>query len=302
MTSAFSISAIQKTFTENPQKKPEFFNAKDDLKIAYYSFVPENAKAVIVFYHSAATWSMPLYQAMAQETAKKYNMAVYLFDIRGHGNSEGPRGDAPNVNSVLNDVSSALAFVKSKYPSHFLMLAGHSSGVGLILNYLLYPHSKDTEVDGYVFLAPFLGSDSGTEIKKNENKFITKVKLLNFIVYGFTGGHLCAHRATIFFNNSDLRNLDNKILPSYSCTMASAIFPKNVKKIISNITKPCALFVGQEDEQFNPLKVVGFQKYFGNHVSVARIIAKTGHFSIILKAPDLFQEAWQSFMKDTEIS
>jgi acylglycerol lipase len=81
-------------------KQPLFIKASDGSKLAYYEYMPKSPKAIILFYHGAGFYSSALYQNFAKELAEKYSIGCYLFDIRGHGNSEGTRGDAPSINQV----------------------------------------------------------------------------------------------------------------------------------------------------------------------------------------------------------
>ena len=72
---------------------------------------------------------------MAEQLCQKYQIATYLFDIRGHGQSGGERGHTPYIHQVWDDISSAIIFLKQNYGDIPLYLGGHSSGAGLILNY-----------------------------------------------------------------------------------------------------------------------------------------------------------------------
>lgn len=64
-------------------------------------------------------------------------MAVISFDLRGHGHSEGPRGDIRHYEELLDDVDTALAALWGRYPESPTVLYGHSMGGGLVANYCL---------------------------------------------------------------------------------------------------------------------------------------------------------------------
>jgi acylglycerol lipase len=83
-----------------PVKSPEYIQASDGYNLAYYAFVPEAPKAMIIFYHGAGFYGSALYQYFAAQFAEKHNIGCYLFDIRGHDNSEGARGDTPSIKQV----------------------------------------------------------------------------------------------------------------------------------------------------------------------------------------------------------
>ena len=63
--------------------------------------------------------------------------------------------------------------------------------------------------------------------------------------------------------------------------------------------QPCALFVGDQDEQFIPEKVIAFGDYLSPSAkthSYAQLIAGASHLSIILEAPHLLAQALEKFV------
>src|SRR5690606_28297256 len=138
-------------------KKPNYIKSTDGINLAYYNFIPEAPDSILIFYHGGGAWSTRIYQYMAQQLCEHYNIGTYLFDIRGHGNSQGERGDAPSTEQVWQDISTAINFVSQKHKKSTVFLGGHSSGAGLILNYSGW--AKHQNVSGYLLIAPLLGSD-----------------------------------------------------------------------------------------------------------------------------------------------
>ncbi len=63
------------------------------------------------------------------EELKNYN--VVLYDLRGHGESEGMRGDVRDFDDYLKDIDSVSDFLASEYGMKKFFLFGHSMG-GLI--------------------------------------------------------------------------------------------------------------------------------------------------------------------------
>lgn len=128
MSQPFSITQVKIETANFECKQPSFLTSHDDIKLAYYAFVPENTKAAVIFYHGGGAWSMPMYQLMAREASERYAIAVYLFDIRGHGHSQGSRGDAPSPQHLWRDIDVAFDMVTKENSEMPIMLAGHSSG------------------------------------------------------------------------------------------------------------------------------------------------------------------------------
>lgn len=279
-------------------KKPQFLKASDGVKLAYYSFVPTAPKAVVIFYHGAGFYSSALYQSFAQQLVRE-NIGCYLFDIRGHGYSEGSRGDAPAVTQVWDDVTRAIDFVNKQHPETALYVGGHSSGAGMILNYSNYNHHQ--LVKGYVFITPYLGRNSGA-IKNHADQttsFIKSVSVWKFIVNALTGGFFCGHSPAVFFNYPQaLLTTDPKIVSSYSVTMTMATSPEDPKALFKALDKSFLLLVASDDEQFVPEKLIEYKKFATNEIqasSVAQIIPKATHLGSMLKSASLCADFVKSF-------
>lgn len=88
--------------------------------------------------------------------AKALLQAGYVLlapDLRGHGQSEGARGDAPSYAALLDDISALLAQAASRFPTTPCFLYGHSMGGNLVLNYAL---RHPEELAGVIATAPWL--------------------------------------------------------------------------------------------------------------------------------------------------
>ena len=271
-------------------KKPLFIKASDGINLAYYSYIPESPKAIVLFYHGAGFYSSALYQNFAKELANKHQIGCYLFDIRGHGNSQGDRGDASSINQVWDDVTTAINFVSTQHPELPLYLGGHSSGGGMVLNYSNYHHHP--LLKGYLFIAPYLGRNSDALQKHDDPaaSFVKSVRVWVFILYGISGGYFFAHTPAVYFNYPEklLKN-DPKIIDSYTVTMMAVTSPENPQELFAKIDKPFGLFAAENDEQFIAQKIIDYKKHAPTNVandSLAQIIGDTHHLDILLSAAD----------------
>lgn len=275
-------------------QSPAYIKSYDSCKLAYYAFVPESPKAMVIFYHGAGFYGSTLYQYFAQQLAK-HAIGCYLFDIRGHGNSEGDRGDGPSKCMILDDVRAAVDYVKKLYPDVPLYLGGHSSGAGLVLNYgehLRCSKKNHAKVAGYIFVAPYLGRNSGVfkEHTDPTTSFIKHVRSWVFIFNGLSGGHFFSHTPAVYFNYpKDLIKSDPKIVTSYTPTMTAATSPENPQELFRNLDKPFCLLVAADDEQFIAQKIVDYKNYVEADLlkkSDVQIMDNTKHLDILLSAAD----------------
>lgn len=281
----FSFKEVQ-GLVRNVQD-PEFIKSFDGIHLAYYSFVPKNPKAIVIFYHGSGLYINNMYQWVGRELKEKCNIGCYMVDIRGHGHSEGDRGDAPNPESVYKDVALVVDLVKSKFGDKPVFLCGHSSGAGLIINYAAQDLQKREK--GYMFLAPYLGPQSGTAIehKNIDESFIKSMRVWVYILGSIFPNSFVTHFKALFFNypESFLKD-DPLILQWYTYAMSSATTPYEIDSLLRKIDKPVGIYIGDKDEQFMPKKVLACAELINSEVD-ARIIHNAGHLSILLQAPSL---------------
>ncbi len=89
------------------------------------------------------------------EAFRDANMAVVAFDLRGHGESLGRRGDCAPREDVLEDVSGLIEWAERRYVGKKLVLYGHSMGGNIVLDYRGRGKLND-HPSAYVISAPWL--------------------------------------------------------------------------------------------------------------------------------------------------
>jgi pimeloyl-ACP methyl ester carboxylesterase len=269
--------------------RPEFVKASDGIDLAYYTKIPKSKPAAaLIFLHGGGAYSGAGYQNLAEGLMEKYGISVYLIDLRGHGNSGGPRGDSPSVQQVWEDLKLFVNYVGEKNPGIPLYLGGHSSGGGLVLNYLTW--DKKTKVDGYFFISPQFGYKSATA-RENTRSSFTTVRYWVFILSAISGGRLFGHTTAVYFNYPEkILASQPLMLQSITRHMSVSITPDAPQKQFSKIDKPFGLFIGEKDELFAPEKIVKYSDYSDKEIqmkSVSKIVENENHLSILLIAHEL---------------
>lgn len=256
------------------------YESYDKTKINYYRFTPKKpAIAKLIFLHGGGAHSKLGYFRFAQVLRDSFAIETILIDIRGHGLSEGKRGDSPQVNSVYKDIDVIIREERNGN-NQPIYLGGHSSGGGLILNYSSW--KKKEKVDGYLFISPELGYKSNTE-RENRIPFAT-VKVWKFVINGMTQGLLMQHSDVVFFNYPEKVLQENPlILTAITVNMSKALTPNKPKKQFEKITEPIGMFVGEQDELLDPNKVVEYANlpFVKNKKSVSKIFINQKHLSIL---------------------
>ncbi len=111
-----------------------FFNTWDGKKLFYRLWDAPRASKLVVCLHGA--FGHGEYFSLIADKLVPRDIAVAVFDYRGHGRSEGPQGDAPKYTHWYQDARAFLAFLQTKTRELHgqplpLFLLGESMGGGL---------------------------------------------------------------------------------------------------------------------------------------------------------------------------
>lgn len=278
----FSLKALQLAVNK-PLAPVEFVKASDGIALAFRAYVPPEPKAIVVFYHGAGAHSGLAYNHIGADLRDKFSIGVYTPDVRGHGFSQGERGDAPSKEQVWSDINTIINKVKSRYPTVPIFLGGHSAGAGLVLNYSSW--EQKSELDGYVFLAPYWGFRSETSHDDNHGYQFTTVKVSRFVLNSMSGGWLFTHAKAVHFHFPEWVLQQNpRIITFNTVTMSHAVTPHAPGKQLENLHR-VGLWIGRQDEAFDAQKVVDFtQRHYHSNVRDKTVILDdVTHFSILVE-------------------
>lgn len=113
--------------TTNCQPKIESVKTHDGLSLHLKKDVIKNPKAVLVISHGLASHS-GVFEAFSK-TMNENNIAVYRFDHRGHGKSDGR--DKIHIKSyfeMVEDLDIIIEKAKKENPNKPIFVLGHSMG------------------------------------------------------------------------------------------------------------------------------------------------------------------------------
>jgi len=105
------------------------------------------SRASILILHGITAYSGP-YGPMMAEQLSSAGYTVFGMDLRGHGLSDGSRGDYPSAQRLVKDLTETVALVKSK--SQKLLVLGHSLGV---LSAIIAANNSPGTIDGLVLVS-----------------------------------------------------------------------------------------------------------------------------------------------------
>jgi alpha-beta hydrolase superfamily lysophospholipase len=135
-------------------KHSEFkFKTFDGLQLFGQSWQPDDvqSRAVICLVHGLGE-HIGRYNYVADQITQA-GYTLLSFDLRGHGQSQGPRGHTPSYEALLNDINFFLNEVDKNFPELPHFLYGHSLGGNLVLNYVL---CRQSHLKGVIATDPWL--------------------------------------------------------------------------------------------------------------------------------------------------
>jgi alpha-beta hydrolase superfamily lysophospholipase len=254
--SAPALKDDQSPTTPSEPDPTGYLTATDGTQLAYFAVVPTNPIATLVFYHGSGANAGAGYLTFGRQVAEQFHVATYLFDMRGHGESGGRRGDAPSQDQMFADTQTAVDFVKHTHPHLPEYVGGHSAGAGLVLN---SEKRIDHEVAGYVFLAPDFGLHSGTELQSDASNFAT-ISHRALIADVVTNGLLDAHTYAVSFAYTQEQISRARMVSRYTTTMAVAQNAGDSATILAATHKPVGVWIGSDDEVFDAAKVLAWAR------------------------------------------
>lgn len=133
------------------QHSEGIFKTADGLNLFEQWRRPDRVKAVVVIMHGYGEHS-GRYTHVA-EYLICHGYAIYMFDLRGHGRSEGTRAFVSSFNSYLSDLTRFLDRVNEREEGRPVFLLGHSMG-GTIAALLTI--TQDLKVRGLILSGALL--------------------------------------------------------------------------------------------------------------------------------------------------
>jgi acylglycerol lipase len=122
------------------------FKGLGNLNLFYQCWLPvDEPKAILLVVHGLAEHSGRYSNLVNYFTLKGY--AVYGFDQRGHGKSDGVKGYVERFSYFVDDLDIFLRLVRSRHPDVKIFLVGHSIGGTIVTAYAIL---HQDEFDGLI--------------------------------------------------------------------------------------------------------------------------------------------------------
>jgi len=193
---------------------------------------PSN-KAVLIL-HGITAYSGP-YELFGKAISKAGFTAVGL-DLRGHGLSDGNRGDYPSKERLISDLVETIAYLRKQYST--LLIFGHSLGV---LNALIAKKNSTEKIDGLILLSAGITINPG--VYKSPS-ILQKLKILFSAIFR-------PSKPVINYYREGISGLDDPLFNfNYTLRFMRLVSFQNLD-FSEEIECPIILGVGEHDEIFS---------------------------------------------------
>jgi len=255
--SIFTIDDYERPIYARLISEPDsvsYFTSFDLTRLAYREILPSDFRTMLVFIHGTAAQSK-LYLPLA-DTLRRYGIATALLDLRGHGLSEGARGDAKNTTALARDIKLFLDTLRAKYPEKKIILGGHSLGAGACLKYLSFFYERQSlyrPPDGLVLMSGgFYPNPNRVRASRSKQGAFARVNpLQSFLLIPDILLDLHPKAVEVLLPNDSLvrEAVAKKLLTThYALTFFLAAFPIDVMEAYRQVKFPTLLVIGKDDE------------------------------------------------------
>ncbi len=294
-------SSEQSIFTIDDHERPiyarlisepdsvSYFTSFDLTRLAYREILPSDFRTMLVFIHGTAAQSK-LYLPLA-DTLRRYGIATALLDLRGHGLSEGTRGDAKNTTALARDIKLFLDTLRAKYPQKKIILGGHSLGAGACLKYLSFFYDRKPlyrPPDALVLMSGgFFPNPNRTFAPRSRQGAFARVHALESLLL-IPDLLLDLHPKAfeILLPSDSLVKqavAKNLLTMRYALTFFLAAFPIDVMEAYRQVKFPTLLVIGKDDE----LLRVSDANYTLSHLPIKEkslIVSDANHINVVWRS------------------
>ena len=213
----------------------DLVNTSDGVTLFLRKWNPPNPsnKAILIF-HGVTAYSGP-YELFAQALTNMGFTAIGL-DLRGHGLSDGIRGDYPSKERLFKDLTETVSYIRNQFKT--LLLFGHSLGV---LNALIAKTHSQEKIDGLILLS------AGKETRPGVYKTRTLLQKLKILFKSI----ITPSKPIIHYYRDGMKGLDDPLFNFYyTLRFMRLVNLKNVD-LSEEINCPILFGVGEQDELFS---------------------------------------------------
>jgi len=256
------INPLVQQLRSNPISSPkhDYFVNSNGLKLFYRSFEPQShaIQRVIIGCHGMAG-DGEYFVLFADQIVEQTGTAFYIMDYRGHGRSEGKKGDITDFQLYIDDLREFIEFIRKKHSGQPFYLMGESMGGIVSINYVA---QNPDLMRGVIEFAPAvrvaMGAFSILDAFRAVYYLLVYVVSPGKCIIKTKGREEVGVKNEIHqrYDNTNPYHLD-AVSPRYILQLNK--FSKRAYKLGDKITSPILIFQGEEDKA---VSVDGVKRFY----------------------------------------
>jgi acylglycerol lipase len=245
-------------------------------QIYWQGWVPETVSGVLVLVHGLAEHGGRYAHVGSHFAAEGY--AVYVNDHRGHGQSDGVKGNINRMSVVIIDLETLIRSVAQRHPGSPMFLYGHSMG-GLVA--LAYLTGKPAELNGAVLSASAVDIAVGSRLERMAAPVLSAL-VPNLGVLKLDATSMSRDPQVVRDYDTDPLNYRGKTRVRTGAEILGAV--ERVKGALGSVSLPLLVMHGSEDKVTSP----STSELLAGKVGSADITVKRydGYFHELHNEPD----------------
>lgn len=227
---------------------------KKPIKLVTYRYPAENAKGVIVFFHTMG-FCMGVYGNMAKHLASN-GYTFVGFDQRGHGKSEGERGYLDDMALVTKDARTFIEGIFKMYPGLPVFIMGH--GAGGLLALTLYREFKDLKFAGLILGSVALKKPAHSKVLSTLSDFALKIMPNKTGIFALKYEDVTSNPNASEYLHKNPETYHDKVFVG-SLMQLMTLMEKNEESKWNKIeTGPIVIIQGEYDKVADPINSINF--------------------------------------------
>lgn len=222
------------------------FTGRNNFSLYRQAWLPDIApKAILLVVHGIAEHSGRYMNLVNYFVPKGY--AVYSFDLRGHGKSDGKRSYIERFSYYIDDLQTFFNLVRTENPNTKIFMVGHSMGSTISIDYAL---EHQSELQGLII--------SGTTLKLGSSISKTAIlmaKILSVLmpkmgVSALDPGGISRDPAVVAAYVNDPLNYTGKLSARFGVELLKTM--EMLQSGLSEINLPILIMQGSQDRISDP--------------------------------------------------
>ncbi|HBO37573.1 MAG TPA: hypothetical protein DD638_02810, partial [Pasteurellaceae bacterium] len=249
------------------QIQEHHFQTSDNVSI-FYRHIPaktESKKAIVLFHRGHEHSARILF--LAEEIGLD-DFHYFAWDARGHGLTEGERGDSPSIGRSVADVDEFIRHIQTEYQieSQHIAVIAQSVGAVLVSTWL---HDYAPNIRCAVLAAPAFSVKLYVPFAEQGLKLLYQWRG-NFFVNSYVKAHYLTHNQ----ERIDSYNKDPLIARAISVRILLGLYEagRRVVEDAQAITTPIQLFISGSDWVVDKQPQYQFYNRLGSHIKERHIM------------------------------